>query len=399
MTETATDVSVEELRLLHFWLQERAGAQVSELAALVGQETPSRDREALVVGLERVQEWMRGHLGDPADDRLIDGGDLGSAWCADWPGTLPGLVVILCHYDTVWPRGTVAARPFCRDGDRITGPGVFDMKAGIVQSTYAVAALEATAIPRPTVRFILTGDEEIGSPVGRGAIETWCPGADVVLVPEPSQDGALKEARKGIGIFTASVHGRAAHAGVDAGEGVHAISAAAALALAAAELADPERGISVNVGRIAGGTQANVVPAYAELELEVRAWTSDDADRVMAALQMLRPPDDRVRVEWAGGWNRPPMEPTAAGRRLAAVAQECAAVLGFDLETTRTSGGSDGNFVSALGIPVLDGLGAVGGGAHAEHEWISASAMPQRATILAAVLAQAGLVATNPQEA
>jgi glutamate carboxypeptidase len=278
--------------------------------------------------------------------------------------------------------------PVLRDGARLCGPGVYDMKAGLAMFLAlieALAALELTP-PRP-ITVLFTSDEEIGSPSSRPFIEAQAREAEYVLVPEPPMaDGGLKTARKGVGRFTIEIEGKAAHSGVAPELGASAILELAHQILRVQGLNAPEAGTTVNVGVIQGGTAANVVPARALAQVDVRATTRLAAENVERSLRNLNPVTPGTRINVEGSFNRPPMERTAAIAALFERAREIAAGIGIDLTEGATGGGSDGNFTAALGIPTLDGLGVLGGGAHADNEHIVIDSLPERAALLAALL-------------
>jgi glutamate carboxypeptidase len=303
----------------------------------------------------------------------------------NWPGT-GHPVALLAHYDTVWPLGTLAELPFALDGDIITGPGVFDMKAGLVQAVWSLRALDEFDLPRPPVRLLLNGDEEVGSPSSRPTIESTCADAAAVLVFEPSSNGALKTARKGVGFFDIEVRGVAAHAGLDPTLGASAITALAHLTLDLASLTDLVAGTSVNVGTVAGGTRKNVTAGEATAGVDVRVPNPTEAARIDRALARLDPHEDRVTVAVSGGWNRPPMPRSEGTGALFNRARALAAHININLQETSVGGASDGNFAAALGRPVLDGLGALGAGAHARTEHATISGMVDRAALSAAIL-------------
>jgi len=296
-------------------------------------------------------------------------------------------VLLLGHFDTVWPIGTLARMPLRREGDRLYGPGIFDMKAGIAIAVTAIAALRATSSPHPPITMLWTTDEEIGSATSRGVIEAEARDAAAVFVLEPSLPaGALKTARKGVGEFRLTIHGVAAHAGVDPGKGASAIHELAAQILAIEQLQDLPRGVSVNVGVIAGGSRPNVVAEEAQAVIDVRAVARGDAERVERALRALRPVRQGTRLNVDGGFNRPPMERTEAIAHLFGRARDLASEIGHGLAEGATGGASDGNFTAALGVPTLDGLGAIGDGAHAAHEYIDVAALPWRAALVAGLI-------------
>lgn len=353
-------------------------AMVDDVRRLVEVESPSHDVAALAESAAVVAElWVRRTGRAPA---LLDGP---AGPHVHWRGGGHPRVLVLGHHDTVFPRGTLAARPFAVTGGRATGPGVFDMKAGIVLAAHAVAALDDPA----GVEVLITADEEVGSATSRAFIEEQARACGAVLVLEPAAEGgALKTGRKGVGTFEVTVTGRAAHAGLEPERGVNALVEAARQVLAVAELAAPEVGTTVTPTLAAAGTAENVVPASARITVDVRVATLDEARRVEAALGALTPGDPAAAVEVRGCVNRPPMD-AAGGAVLFGRAVAVAAGLGLGpLAGVTVGGGSDGNFTAAAGVPTLDGLGAVGGGAHADHEWIDVAALPARAALLAGLL-------------
>jgi glutamate carboxypeptidase len=345
---------------------------VDALGALVGVESPSDDAAALRACASAVADLFADRLGS----RPSGGPHL------VWSGGGECRVVLIGHYDTVWPVGTLAERPFGVDGGMATGPGCFDMKAGIVQLVEALAVLDDPA----GVTVLLTADEEIGSLTSRSLIEDTSRGATAALVLEPSVDGMLKTARKGTGTYTLRVHGRASHAGLEPEKGANALLGLASILPAVADLGRPEVGTTVTPTVASAGTATNVVPALATVEVDVRISVPDEADRVDKEIRSLLTsvPDTTVSVE--GGLNRPPM-PSSASVELLARAQRCAARLGLaPLGGASVGGGSDGNFTAAVGTPTLDGLGAVGAGAHAVDERVVVAAMPERAALLAELI-------------
>jgi len=368
------------------WLEARRADMTALLAALVETESPS-DSPSHVDAAGDLFARRAEEAG--AAVTRVRCGDAGRAVRAHFPGAEPSAepVLLIGHLDTVWPLGTVGARPFRVEGDVASGPGVFDMKAGLVQGLFALMALAAAGrAPRRSVVFLATPDEELGSRQSRAVVEAEARGAAAALVLEPAAGprGALKTARKGVGWYRVTVTGRAAHAGLDPGKGVSALDELARVVLACHALADPACGTTVNVGVASGGTRANVVAAEAVCEVDVRVSGREEAGRVDAAIRALRPAHREARLAVEGGLNRPPMERTDATAGLLAVAREAAAALGLpDPGETAVGGGSDGNFTSALGVPTLDGLGAVGDGAHAAHEHVRLDRMVERAALLA----------------
>jgi glutamate carboxypeptidase len=373
------------------WVHEQREPVLEELRAYVERETPSDDRAALERGLEFVESWLRGHLGEPSARTVTDGGEHGDTVVLDLPGDLPGdPVVVLAHYDTVWPLGTLAGMPFSVEGDVLRGPGVFDMKSGLVQLVWALEALRRFEVPRRTVRLLLNGDEEIGSPVARPVVEDVSRGAAEVLVLEASgPGGAVKTARKGVGLFQVHLTGVEAHAGLDPTAGASAVLALARIVPQVHAASDLDAGTSLNVGVVGGGTRPNVTPGAAWARLDVRVADAGEQARVDEVLANLDTGDDRVTYELTGRWNRPVMARTEGTAALYERARALAEGLGFALEEIAVGGASDGNFASAVGAAVLDGLGAVGGGAHARSEHATVSGMLQRTALLAALVATA----------
>jgi glutamate carboxypeptidase len=297
-------------------------------------------------------------------------------------------ILLIGHHDTVWPKGTLARMPFRVERGRAYGPGVLDMKSGIVLVVAAVRALHELGVePSSPVRLFLNPEEEAGSEMFRREIEREAKGSRAVLVLEPAaQGGALKTARKGVGEFRLTVEGRSAHAGINPAAGVNAIGELARQILRIEKLAEPRRGLTLNVGVIEGGTRTNVVPEIARARVDVRIPRSSDQARIEQKIYGLRAVHPEARLKIEGGINRPPME-RAMAADLFAKAKDLAARLGFEVTDAATGGGSDGNFSAALGIPTLDGLGGVGDGAHALHEHVIIRELPRRAALLAALLA------------
>ncbi|MDT5294982.1 MAG: glutamate carboxypeptidase, partial [Acidobacteriota bacterium] len=297
--------------------------------------------------------------------------------------------LLLGHTDTVHPRGTLAVRPWRESEGRVYAPGVYDMKASCVVALEALRACGALGIgPRRPVVLLLTCDEETGSFSGRALVERESARAGCVLVLEPpAPGGRAKTARKGTGLFTLDVEGRASHAGLEPEKGVSAVLEIARQIERVAALARPELGTTINVGKVAGGTTSNVVAADARAEIDVRFSTADEARRVEQAMRELKPFDERARLKVGGGINRPPMERTAAVAELFERARSVAAALGIELGEASVGGASDGNFAAAVGACVLDGLGVEGDGAHAAHEHIIADGVVRRGALLAALVA------------
>lgn len=309
--------------------------------------------------------------------------------------------LLLGHYDTVWPSGTLATMPFTVDGDTVRGPGVYDMKAGIVQATLALGVLRDFGVePKLTPVLFFNSDEEIGSVESARYVRRLARCVDRVYVLEPSlgQEGKLKTARKGIGRFTVRVAGEAAHAGLDPGRGASAILELSHVIQSLFALNDLERGVSVNVGTIDGGLRPNVVAPVSEAVVDVRVATREDAERVGAAIRNLKPVTPGTRLAIEGGFGRPALERTPRNRQLWDLAVRLGGDLGIELEQDMAGGGSDGNFTS-LYTATLDGLGAVGDGAHAPHEHLSVERTLERAALLALLLMAGPLESVSPEPA
>ena len=372
---------------IHDWAKAHAEDMVADVAMLVGYETPSRDLDLLDTAAGAITAWMRERLGEP--DRLVRHKLEGHGDAIDVTYGDPDSagVLLVGHYDTVWPAGTLAEWPFTiRDDGTATGPGAYDMKAGLVTAVWALRALRESGAAHPPVRFIFNGDEEIGSPVSRPVIEKAAASALSTLVLEPGVGWDVKTERKGVGAFTVNISGIESHAGNDPLGGASAIHAMAELIPELVAAQDHKAGTTINVGVIGGGTTRNVVAGAAHCVADVRASTTAEADRVAELFASLEASDPRIEVEVTGGWNRPPMQFTSVSRPLWEMALEVSAELREPLEGISVGGGSDANFIAALGLPVLDGLGASGGGPHARHEHIVLADVPDRAALVAGIL-------------
>ena len=300
-------------------------------------------------------------------------------------------VLILCHMDTVWPSGTIRERPFRVEDGRAYGPGILDMKAGIAVILHALRAMRALGVtPKRRVRILLNSDEELGSGSSKELIETEARKSSHVYCLEPGAgvDGALKTGRKGVGMFQVKVTGRAAHAGNEPEKGISAVEELAHQILRLHSLTDFGKGTTVNVGVVSGGAVRNQVAASAEALVDLRVQTMGEAERVEREILGLTPVLAEAVVEVTGGLNRPPMERTENTAMLFAAAQQAAEPLGITLTEAQVGGGSDAQFASAVGAPVLDGLGGVGEGPHADHEYIIVSELPRRVALLASLLVE-----------
>jgi glutamate carboxypeptidase len=370
-------------RLLDYCQAERPWLRET-VETLVRLESPSTDK----VAVDRCGAELAARLAAlGARVTRLDQQDRGDHVRAEFPGSGQP-VLLLGHFDTVWPVGQLERMPLAEQNGRLHGPGIFDMKAGIAVATLAVRALRQTATAAaPPVVMLWTTDEEVGSRTSRSAIEEEARRSQAVLVLEPSlPGGAAKTSRKGCGDFELTVHGVAAHAGIDPGKGANAVHELAHQIVAIESLQNLERGLSVNVTVVGGGERTNVIPDRARASIDVRVPTIQEADRVERALRALIPRLSGTRLELHGAVNRPPLERSAHVARLYEQARLVAQSLGRELGEGGTGGGSDGNFTAALGVPTLDGLGPEGDGAHAVHEHVLLADLPWRAAFLAALL-------------
>lgn len=380
-------VECVDVRAIHAWLVEHTPEMVDDLVVLANLETPSDDLELLQQGLAHVEHWVTERLGRPDARSLFTSDQYGAVLVLDYEGQGEKRIICLGHYDTVYDAGTLTSWPVEVHGDKISGPGVFDMKGGLVQAVWALRALSNRGIARPSVRLVLNGDEEIGSPFSRPLLEEASAGAAAVLVFEASADGALKTARKGVGLFELTATGIEAHSGLNPELGASAIHELARAITILHEGADLSRGTSINAGVVSGGTRANVTAGFARAKLDIRVSNPQEQERVDGLLASLTPTDDRVNLDVLGEWNRPIMMRTDAIERMYVLARAVGHEIGLDIAEVAVGGASDGNFLAALGIPVLDGIGAVGSGAHARHENVRVAGMVERAALAAGILA------------
>ena len=374
-----------QLPQLSEWLKPRKPEMIALLKELVVHESPTHDKAAcdslcrvLAEKFDQVGGKVKVHRQKKAGDHLQ----------VEFGGARSGKpILLLGHYDTVYGIGTLASMPWRGSKGLLYGPGVFDMKAGIVQMLFALRALcENAGLPRP-VKVWLVSDEEEGSASSRATTEELARQCAAVLVCEPSgPGGALKTARKGVGAFTLKVTGVAAHSGLDFEKGHSAILELAHQIQAIAQLSDLDRGITMNVGVIRGGTRTNVVAESATAEMDLRVTRTEDGEEMVRRVNELRPADPHCKLEITGGMNRPPLERTEKVARLFELARDVGRELEIDLREMAVGGGSDGNFTAGIGVPTLDGLGAVGDGAHAAHEHVAAGELPRRTALLAGLI-------------
>jgi len=372
-------------------LKSQESSMVKMLGTFVRSESPSHDKKAVDrFGKVVATEWRKRGAKVRVLNNLKRGNHLRvEIWFGQ--GREPKRqIMLLGHLDTVYPLGTLAKMPFRISGGRAWGPGTFDMKGGLVLALFAVDALKAAGItPAKKFVFLWTSDEEIGSESSRRAITSEARRSDAVLVLEPSfgRDGRLKTERKGVGTAEIIVTGRSAHAGVDPEKGINAVHELALQIERLKKLNSPARGIAVQATVVTGGTVSNVIPDYARAELDIRFSRATDGPELDRKLRSLRPISKGARLEIRGGTNRPPLERTAAVRALFGHARELMRDMGLSLGEASTGGGSDGSFTAALGIPTLDGLGAVGDFPHGPREHVLIGALPERAALLAGLLA------------
>jgi glutamate carboxypeptidase len=384
-------------RLLQAAAREQADA-TSFLRDLVSIETPSDVPATQAAALDRIAAAVS-EIGMTV--RRFRGRSSGGTLIARWPHRAGAARQLLIgHCDTVWPLGTLETMPLRSDGTRLHGPGVFDMKAGVTQMIFALRLLHELGLePDVAPVMLINSDEEVGTHDTYGTLRRLAAIADRAFVLEPSlaPDGRLKTARKGVAQYQITVHGRAAHAGLNPEEGISAILELSALVQQLHALNDPATGVSVNVGMIDGGMRPNVVAPVCKAVVDVRVPTHADGARIDAAIRALQPMADGARLDVAAGEGRPPMEYTTGGRRLWEAASDIASTLEFPLGHGQAGGGSDGNITSQF-TPTLDGLGAVGDGAHSAHEHVDLAHMPQRTALLATLLLEPPLGSDGVRE-
>jgi glutamate carboxypeptidase len=355
------------------------------LRDFVRQESPSEDRQAVNAALDLAERTAKEFNARSKRHRQREFGDVLELRFGPKRSSLKS-VLLLGHLDTVWPMGTLAKMPWREADSRYWGPGVLDMKAGVVMALTALNTLREMDLARP-VTLLLNSDEEVGSPVSRLITERLALESAAVLVLEPAQGLAYKTARKGVGFYNVQVTGVGAHSGVDFERGHSAVLELAKQVQTISNFTNLARKLTVNCGVIAGGTRSNVVASSAYAEVDVRIAKAGDAAHVEKLFRSLKVSDPHCKLTITGGINRPPMERKAGTIALFKKARSLASELGFTLEEAATGGGSDGNFTAALGVPTLDGMGAVGDGAHAAHESVVIEHLIPRTALLAAMIA------------
>ncbi len=386
-SQANTAPSDPRLAQIRGWLTPRKAEMVAGLKELVLLESPTHDKAACDQLCSVLADQFRQLGGRVKLHRQKKAGDHLQVEFAGARGHKP--ILLLGHYDTVYSTGTLASMPWRESKGLVYGPGVFDMKGGIVQMMFAIRALLETlgTLSRPII-VLLVSDEEEGSDTSRAITEKIAGRCEAVLVCEPAgRGGALKTARKGVGGFTIRVSGVASHAGLDFEKGHNAILELSHQVQAIAAMTSLERGITLNPGVIRGGTRTNVVPSEAEADFDLRITSKVDGDVMMRKIRALRAVNKKCKLYIEGGINRPPLERSPQVVALFRQAQSIARQLGFSLSEIAAGGGSDGNFTAGMGVPTLDGLGAVGDGAHSARESVVAAEMPRRAALLAGLIA------------
>jgi glutamate carboxypeptidase len=374
-----------DLQTIHRNVEIKTSWMRDNLRDLVRQESPSEDRLAVNSASAMVEQIARSFGGRIKRNRPKNFGDVlelrfGPSRSSRRP------ILLLGHLDTVWPLGTLKTMPWREADGRYWGPGVLDMKAGVIMALTAVSTLRELKLARP-VTLLLNSEEEVGSPVSRPITERLASQSAAVFVLEPAQGLAYKTARKGVGQYNVQVTGVGAHSGVDFERGHSAVLELAKLVQTISNFTNLERKLTVNCGVIAGGTRSNVIASQAHAEVDVRIARVGDAAHIEKLFRSLKVSDPHCKLTITGGINRPPMERKAGTIALFKRARSFAAELGFTLDEAATGGGSDGNFTAALGVPTLDGMGAVGDGAHAAHESVVIEHLVPRTALLAAMIA------------
>ena len=373
------------MKLLDFF-REHNDEIIDLLKELVTRESPTGDKAAV----DALGQFIAAQLQDAgAQVEVFPRAEVGDILYASWNGNLPGKpILLLAHMDTVWPVGTLAGMPLWQSGVRLYGPGVLDMKAGIALIIKVMGLLYLHGgLPRRPIWVLFTTDEERGSVHARDLIEKVAVNAGLALVLEPATEGeTVKTSRRGMARYTVHVEGRPAHSGEEPEQGINAIHEAAYQILRIAEWDAPERGTSVAVNLISGGTAANIIAPHAEFLVDMRFSRQDEADRLVALIDTLEPVQEGIRLSVKGGIGRPPME---RNERIIRTYGQCAKLAGqlrLPVCEELTGAGSDANFTAALGIPTLDGLGARGNGMHSENEHVITTSLPRRAALLASIL-------------
>ena len=369
------------------YLTSQQEAMVSTLAQWVNQDSPTYNKPAVdTMGQATAQAFIEAGATLSTTHTQKE---MGNHYTLSY-GNAQSQILTLCHFDTVWPMDEAKKRPFTIEDNRATGPGIHDMKAGTLIALFALKAIRHFQLkPRHKLVYMLTSDEEISSPTSRLIIEAEGKKSSYCLVPEGSHNKSiLTTSRKGVGRFNLEITGKAAHAGVEPQNGVSAIDELARQIQVLHALNDFERGVTVNVGVVSGGERPNIVAPFATAQADLRVATQADGDELSRQILNLQPQLPGSKINVSGGITRPPFVETPAGLALFQKAQDVARELGFSVERFNSGGGSDGSFVAALGVPTLDGMGSLGGGAHALHEHILLNSLPLRAALMAELIMQ-----------
>ena len=357
---------------------------ISDIRYIVERDSPSNDADLVDLCADRIQKLFTRYFGYSAS--VIQNEDYGNHLRFEY-GEGERTVLILSHFDTVWDEGDLSVKI---EGDKLYGPGILDMKGGLVQAIWAIKAIKDLGLSTDNkIVFLCTSDEEIGSPSSKKIIEEAAVDSDYVLVTEPpvADTGALKTGRKGSSRYFVEIKGKKAHSGNNHRDGINAIKEAARHIVDLENLTDYKIGTTINVGSIKGGGKLNVVPDYAKFGVNVRVKNKEEQLRIDKYIKNLKPLEEGIKLKITGGINRPPMNKNEQTEKLFEIAQDVAEDLKLgDLEQAYVGGGSDGNFTASMGIPTLDGLGAVGEGIHAKNEHIIASEVPNRASLLCKLL-------------
>jgi glutamate carboxypeptidase len=368
---------------MYAYLKENERQILADLERIVKAESPSHDNVMLERCNNELQALFKERLGMEAE---VIAQEKAGNHLRFTIGEGEAQILITTHYDTVWEVGRLTYR---EEGNKAYGPGIFDMKAGIVQSLWAIKSCLELGIPlNKKIVFLCTSDEEVGSRTSRALIEAEAVQSEAVLVPEPAHNGAVKTARKGTARFTMSIKGKAAHSGNHHADGISAVEEMARQILFLHSLTDYAKGTTVNVGIAHGGNRANVVAEQADIIIDVRVASLEEAERITSLIYGAKPHLNGISLKVEGGMNRPPMERTERTAKLFNLALECASELEIPLNEASVGGGSDGNFTAALGIPTLDGLGPVGDGPHAEYEHVLIDQLAVRAALFGKLLSR-----------
>lgn len=366
------------------YMEENQSNIIKDIRYLVERDSPSNDVDLVDLCADRIQKLFEKYFGYLAD--VIENDDYGNHLRFEY-GEGDGTVLVLSHFDTVWDEGDLSVKV---EGDKIYGPGILDMKGGLVQAIWSIKAIKELNLDiNKKIVFLCTSDEEIGSPSSKKIIEEEAVDSDYVLVTEPpvAETGALKTGRKGSSRYFVEVKGKKAHSGNNHQDGINAIKEAARHIVELENITDYSIGTTINVGSIKGGGKLNVVPDHAKFGVNVRVKNKKEQRRIDEYIRGLAPYTEGIQLKITGGINRPPMNKNEDTEELFKIAQNVAEVLDMnELEQAYVGGGSDGNFTASLGIPTLDGLGAVGEGIHAKNEHILASEVPSRAALLCRLL-------------